>query len=284
VNGNLRDRSPKGSDGDRRAVLIWINLLQTVLTKVFRKCRQVVEWTLLKCLEINMHPLHREGHLIERIGWLRAAVLGANDGIISTSSLLVGVAAASTSTNEVIVAGVAGLVAGATAMAAGEYVSVSSQADTEAADLAKERRELVEQPDAELHELTNIYVQRGLDFLLARQVAGALTAKDAFASHARDELGLSAHVVARPIQAALTSAVTFALGAAIPLLIAIASPLVRIPWLVSGGSLVALAILGAAGAQTGGAGILRPMLRVTFWGAIAMGTTAVIGRLVGHSL
>jgi VIT1/CCC1 family predicted Fe2+/Mn2+ transporter len=235
-------------------------------------------------LEINMHPLHRKAHLIERIGWLRAAVLGANDGIISTSSLLVGVAAASTSTNEVIVAGVAGLVAGATAMAAGEYVSVSSQADTEAADLAKERRELVEQPDAELHELTNIYVQRGLDLLLARQVAEALTAKDAFATHARDELGLSAHVVARPIQAALTSAVTFAFGAAIPLLIAITSPLARIPWLVSGGSLIALAILGAAGAQTGGAGILRPMLRVTFWGAIAMGTTAAIGRLVGHSL
>jgi len=147
-----------------------------------------------------MRPLHRETHLIERIGWLRAAVLGANDGIISTSSLLVGVATASTSTNEVIVAGVAGLVAGATAMAAGEYVSVSSQADTEAADLTKERRELVEQPDAELHELTN-YVQRGLNLLLARQVAEAITAKDAFAAHARDELGLSAHVVARPIQA-----------------------------------------------------------------------------------
>jgi VIT1/CCC1 family predicted Fe2+/Mn2+ transporter len=231
-----------------------------------------------------MHPLHREAHLIERIGWLRAAVLGANDGIISTSSLVVGVAAASTSPNEVIVAGVAGLVAGATAMAAGEYVSVSSQADTEAADLAKERRELAEQPDAEIHELTNIYVERGLDLLLARQVAEALTAKDAFAAHSRDELGLSAHVVARPIQAALTSAVTFAFGAAIPLLIAIASPLNRIPWAVSAGSLVALAILGAAGAQTGGAGILRPMLRVTFWGAIAMGTTAAIGRLVAHSL
>ena len=245
---------------------------------------RVAGHTLSKCLEINMHPLHREAHLIERIGWLRAAVLGANDGIISTSSLLVGVAAASTSTDEVIVAGVAGLVAGATAMAAGEYVSVSSQADMEAADLAKERRELVEQPDAELHELTNIHVQRGLDHLLARQVAEALTAKDAFATHARDELGLSAHVVARPIQAALTSAVTFAFGAAIPLLIAIASPFARIPWVVSGGSLIALAILGAAGAQTGGAGILRPMLRVTFWGAIAMGTTAAIGRLVGHSL
>jgi VIT1/CCC1 family predicted Fe2+/Mn2+ transporter len=231
-----------------------------------------------------MHPLHRESYFIERIGWLRAAVLGANDGIISTSSLLVGVAAASTSLNEVIVAGVAGLAAGATAMAAGEYVSVSSQADTEAADLAKETRELAEHPAAELDELTNIYIARGLDQALARQVAEALTAKDAFATHARDELGLSAHVVARPIQAALTSAVTFAFGAAIPLLIAIASPLSRIPWSVSAGSLVALAILGAAGAQTGGAGIWKPMVRVTFWGAIAMGTTAVIGRLVGHAL
>ena len=231
-----------------------------------------------------MYPLHREGHLIERIGWLRAAVLGANDGIISTSSLVVGVAAASTSPNEVIVAGIAGLVAGATAMAAGEYVSVSSQADTETADLEKERRELADQPEAELDELTNIYVQRGLDILLARQVAEALTAKDAFAAHARDELGLSAHVVARPVQAALTSAVTFAFGAAIPLLIAIASPTGRIPWAVSTGSLVALAILGAAGAQTGGASVLKPMLRVTFWGAIAMGTTAAIGRLVGHAL
>lgn len=231
-----------------------------------------------------MYPLHREGHLVERIGWLRAAVLGANDGIISTSSLVVGVAAASTSSNEVIVAGIAGLVAGATAMAAGEYVSVSSQADTETADLAKERRELADQPEAELDELTNIYVQRGLDISLARQVAEALTAKDAFATHARDELGLSAHVVARPVQAALTSAVTFAFGAAIPLLIAIASPTARIPWAVSAGSLVALAVLGAAGAQTGGASVLKPMLRVTFWGAIAMGTTAAIGRLVGHAL
>jgi VIT1/CCC1 family predicted Fe2+/Mn2+ transporter len=211
-------------------------------------------------------------------------VLGANDGIISTSSLVVGVAAASTSPNEVIVAGIAGLVAGATAMAAGEYVSVSSQADTETADLAKERRELTDQPESELDELTNIYVQRGLDISLARQVAEALTAKDAFATHARDELGLSTHVVARPIQAALTSAITFAVGAAIPLLIAIASSMARIPWTVSAGSLVALAILGAAGAQTGGANVLKPMLRVSFWGAIAMGTTAAIGRIVGHAL
>lgn len=231
-----------------------------------------------------MPRIHTENHLIERIGWLRAAILGANDGIISTSSLVVGVAAASTSASEVIVAGVAGLVAGATAMAAGEYVSVSSQADTEAADLKKERRELAEQPAAELDELTHIYVERGLDLPLARKVAEALTAKDAFAAHARDELGLSEHIVARPIQAALTSAVTFACGAAIPLLIAIFSSLVLTPWSVSAGSLVALAVLGALGARTGGAGILRPTLRIAFWGAVAMGTTAAIGRLVGHAL
>lgn len=231
-----------------------------------------------------MHPLHREAHLIERIGWLRAAVLGANDGIISTASLVVGVAAASNSPTEVLVAGVAGLVAGATAMAAGEYVSVSSQADTEAADLARERRELAEQPAAELDELTQIYVVRGVEPVLARQVAEQLTAKDAFAAHARDELGLSAHTVARPVQAALTSAATFSVGAALPVLIAVLSTSARLPWMVSGGSLIALAILGAVGAQTGGAGVLKPMLRVTFWGAVAMGATAAIGRLVGHAI
>jgi VIT1/CCC1 family predicted Fe2+/Mn2+ transporter len=231
-----------------------------------------------------VHPLHREAHLIERIGWLRAAVLGANDGIISTASLVVGVAAASNSPTEVLVAGVAGLVAGATAMAAGEYVSVSSQADTEAADLARERRELAEQPAAELDELTQIYVVRGVEPVLARQVAEQLTAKDAFAAHARDELGLSAHTVARPVQAALTSAATFSVGAALPVLIAVFSTSARLPWMVSGGSLIALAILGAVGAQTGGAGVLKPMLRVTFWGAVAMGATAAIGRLVGHAI
>jgi VIT1/CCC1 family predicted Fe2+/Mn2+ transporter len=231
-----------------------------------------------------MRPRHSESHLIQRIGWLRAAVLGANDGIISTASLVVGVAAASTSSSEVLVAGAAGLVAGATSMAAGEYVSVSSQADTESADLARERGELATQPEAELDELTNIYVDRGLDPALARQVAVQLTKKDAFAAHARDELGLSDHIVARPVQAALTSAVTFAVGAALPLVIAIFSPLKMIPWAVSGGSLVALACLGAIGAKTGGAGILIPTLRVTFWGAIAMAATAAIGKLVGHSL
>lgn len=231
-----------------------------------------------------MHPLHREAHLVERIGWLRAAVLGANDGIISTASLVVGVAAAANSPTEVLVAGVAGLVAGATSMAAGEYVSVSSQADTEAADLARERRELAEQPVAELNELTHIYVSRGVEPVLARQVAEQLTAKDAFAAHARDELGLSAHMVARPIQAAMTSAATFSVGAALPVLIAVLSPSALLPWMVSGGSLLALAILGAVGAHTGGAGVSKPMLRVTFWGAVAMGATAAIGRLVGHAI
>ncbi len=231
-----------------------------------------------------MLPLHRESHLIERIGWLRAAVLGANDGIISTASLVVGVAAASTSSSEVLVAGVAGLVAGATSMAAGEYVSVSSQADTELADLGRERVELAIQPEAELDELTKIYIDRGLEPSLAREVAIQLTKKDAFGAHARDELGLAAHIVARPVQAALTSAVTFAGGAALPLVIAIFSPLPLITWTVSSGSLVALACLGAIGAKTGGAGILIPTLRVTFWGAIAMGATAAIGRLVGHAV
>ncbi|MBI3699632.1 MAG: VIT family protein [Afipia sp.] len=231
-----------------------------------------------------MHPLHRETHLIERIGWLRAAVLGANDGIISTASLVVGVAAAATSASEVLVAGVAGLVAGATSMAAGEYVSVSSQADTESADLARERRELAEQPEVELDELTKIYTERGLEPELARQVASQLMAKDAFATHSRDELGLSSHVVARPVQAALTSAATFASGAALPLAIAIFSPQSLIAWAVSGGSLLALALLGAIGARAGGAGIFVPTLRVTFWGAIAMGATALIGRLVGHAV
>ena len=183
-----------------------------------------------------------------------------------------------------MLAGVAGLVAGATSMAAGEYVSVSSQADTESADLEKERRELAEQPESELDELTKIYVDRGLTPALAREVAVQLTAKDVFATHARDELGLSAHVVARPVQAAFTSATTFAAGAALPLVMAVLSPPSLIPWIVSGGSLVALALLGAIGARTGGAGIFRPMLRVVFWGAVAMGATAAIGRLVGHAV
>jgi VIT1/CCC1 family predicted Fe2+/Mn2+ transporter len=235
-------------------------------------------------MDISMHPLHRENHLIERIGWLRAAVLGANDGIISTASLVVGVAAASNSANEALVAGVAGLVAGAMSMAAGEYVSVSSQSDTEAADLSKERRELADQPEAELNELTQIYVSRGVEPALAKQVAEQMTAHDAFATHARDELGLSAHVVARPVQAALTSAATFAIGAAMPLAIAFLAPAGRTAWMVSAGSLLCLSALGALGARIGGADVLKPTIRVTFWGAFAMAATAAIGALVGRAV
>jgi VIT1/CCC1 family predicted Fe2+/Mn2+ transporter len=231
-----------------------------------------------------MHPLHRENHLIQRIGWLRAAVLGANDGIISTASLVVGVAAASTNPSEVLVAGVAGLVAGAMSMAAGEYVSVSSQADTENADLARERRELADQPETELHELTQIYVARGVEPELARQVAEQMTAKDAFAAHSRDELGLSDHVVARPIQAALTSAFTFTVGAAVPLAIALLAPKTSTAIVVSAGSLLCLAGLGAIGARIGGAAIVIPTIRVTFWGAFAMAATAAIGALIGRSV
>jgi VIT1/CCC1 family predicted Fe2+/Mn2+ transporter len=231
-----------------------------------------------------MHPIHREKHLIDRIGWLRAAVLGANDGIISTASLVVGVASAATSSKEVLIAGVAGLVAGAMSMAAGEYVSVSSQSDTEQADLARERKELSDLPEAELDELTTIYIGRGLEPALARQVAEQLTAKDAFAAHARDELGLSAHVAARPVQAALTSALTFSVGAALPIAIVLLAPPATTSVVVSGGSLVCLALLGAVSARIGGAGIVKPTLRVTFWGALAMAASAAIGALVGHAV
>lgn len=231
-----------------------------------------------------MRTTHRENHLIERIGWLRAAVLGANDGIISTASLMVGVANASTGSGEVLVAGVAGLVAGAMSMAAGEYVSVSSQADTEEADMARERRELAEQPEAELDELTGIYVNRGVEPALARMVAEQMTRKDAFGAHARDELGLAEHVVAKPTQAALTSAATFSVGAVVPLVLALLSPAGQVSWLVSGGSLACLALLGAVGARLGGAAMVKPTLRVTFWGALAMAATAVIGKLVGHAV
>ncbi|MCZ8262116.1 MAG: VIT family protein [Beijerinckiaceae bacterium] len=231
-----------------------------------------------------MHPIHRETHLVARIGWLRAAVLGANDGIISTASLVAGVAAAAKSPSEILVAGVAGLVAGAMSMAAGEYVSVASQADTETADATRERRELAEQPVAELAELTRIYVERGVEPALALQVAEQMTAKDAFGAHARDELGFSGHGSAQPIQAALTSAVTFAAGAAIPLLVAAISPAEGLSMIVSGSSLVFLAVLGAVGARIGGAPALKPAIRVTFWGAIAMGVTAAIGALTGQVL
>ncbi len=225
-----------------------------------------------------------EHHLIGRIGWLRAAVLGANDGIISTASLVVGVAAASTSNHEIIIAGMAGLVAGALSMAAGEYVSVSSQADTETADLDRERRELSDDPSGELDELAEIYGNRGLKPALARRVASELMADGALAAHARDELGMSTQLTARPIQAAFTSALTFTFGAAIPVGITFFAPATRIGLVVSGGSLVGLAALGAIGAVVGGAGILRPTIRVTFWGAFAMAATAAIGSLVGKAI
>ena len=231
-----------------------------------------------------MRPPHRETHLIDRVGWLRAAVLGANDGLISTASLIVGVAAASPSRNEVLVAGVAAVVAGAMSMAAGEYVSVSSQADTENADLARERRELAEQPEAELAELAQIYVDRGVEADLARKVAQQMMAKDAFSTHARDELGLAPHVTARPVQAAFTSASTFAAGAAFPLVVAFLAPTRGLTWIVSIACLIGLAALGAIGARLGGSSILKPTLRVTFWGAVAMAATAIIGALVGRAV
>jgi VIT1/CCC1 family predicted Fe2+/Mn2+ transporter len=225
--------------------------------------------------------LHRESHLVGRIGWLRAAVLGANDGIISTASLIVGVAAASSTQAGILVTGVAGLVAGAMSMAAGEYVSVSSQADTEQADLARERMELGANPGLELDELADIYVGRGVAPALAREVAGQLMAKDALGAHARDELGISEITTARPVQAAATSAVTFSVGAAFPLLMVVVSPAgVLIP-VVSASSLVFLGVLGAIGARAGGAGMLRGAARVAFWGALAMAITAGIGTLFG---
>jgi VIT1/CCC1 family predicted Fe2+/Mn2+ transporter len=225
--------------------------------------------------------LHRENHFVDRIGWLRAAVLGANDGIISTASLIVGVAAAATTQSEVLIAGIAGLVAGAMSMAAGEYVSVSSQSDTERADLARERKELSESPEFELDELAAIYVERGVDRALARQVAEQLTAKDALTAHARDELGISEITTARPVQAALTSAATFSAGAAMPLLMVIVSPTAALVPIVSAASLGFLAVLGAIGAKAGGSNVLRATIRVTFWGALAMAITAGIGKLFG---
>jgi len=231
-----------------------------------------------------MSRLHRENHLVSRIGWLRAAVLGANDGIVSTASLVVGVASASAGSSEVLVAGIAGLVAGAMSMAAGEYVSVSSQSDTEQADLNRERKELATQPEFEREELAQIYVARGIQPDLARQVADQLMAKDALAAHALDELGISEMTTARPIQAALTSAATFAVGAALPLLMVLISPANLLVWTVSIASLLFLALLGAVGAKAGGANVWRATLRVTFWGAFAMALTAGIGAVVGTAI
>lgn len=227
---------------------------------------------------------HRERHRSDRIGWLRAAVLGANDGIVSTASLVVGVAAANAARQDVLLAGVAGLVAGALSMAAGEYVSVSSQADTEQADLAREREELATQPAAEEDELTGIYVGRGLDPDLARRVAQQLMAKDALAAHARDELGITEELTARPLQAAMASAASFAVGAGVPVatvLIAPASALVPVIGVVS---LACLLALGALAARAGGAPILVGAARVTVWGVLAMIVTAVVGRITGAAI
>lgn len=225
--------------------------------------------------------VHLERHRTDRIGWLRAAVLGANDGIVSTASLIVGVAAASAGRSEMLVAGVAGLVAGAMSMAAGEFVSVSSQSDTEQADVARERAELAADPEFERRELAAIYVARGLTPELATQVAHQLMTHDALGAHSRDELGVSEAVSARPVQAGLTSAATFAVGAALPLLTSLVAPAQHVVPVVAGTSLVFLTALGALSARTGGAPVLKASLRVVFWGALAMGITAVVGRLFG---
>jgi VIT1/CCC1 family predicted Fe2+/Mn2+ transporter len=227
---------------------------------------------------------HPETHRTSRIGWLRAAVLGANDGIVSTASLLVGVAAASVGRDELITVGMAGLVAGAMSMAAGEYVSVSSQADTEAADLARERLELATEPESEHLELAMIYQARGLTPELASQVAHQLTEHDALGAHARDELGISEISTARPVQAALTSAATFAVGAALPLIAALLAPPPQVSTVVAGASILFLAALGVVAARAGGAPVGNAAARVVFWGALAMAVTALVGRMVGTTV
>lgn len=221
---------------------------------------------------------------MNRIGWLRASVLGANDGIVSTASLIVGVAAAQSAPATILLTGIAGLVAGAMSMAAGEYVSVSSQADSESADRAREENELATIPDKEREELIGIYEGRGLDRALAEQVADKLTAHDALATHLRDELGMAAHTAARPVQAALASAAAFTIGASLPLAMVPLSPAAYLSWTVSITALLFLAVLGAVGAKAGGAPIGRAVLRVTFWGAIAMAATAAIGALFGTTV
>lgn len=231
-----------------------------------------------------MSLTHREAHRIDRIGWLRASVLGANDGIVSTASLILGVASAGQSQSAIMVTGIAGLVAGAMSMAAGEYVSVSSQSDTEAADRIRETGELAANPVMEREELVGIYIDRGLDRGLAETVADQLMQKDALATHMRDELGLADTTTARPLQAAAASAAAFAGGAALPLAIAALAPHSAISWLVTGGSLLSLALLGAVGASAGGAPVFRAVLRVTFWGAFAMAATAAIGAAFGTSI
>ena len=225
--------------------------------------------------------VHHEIHRIHNVGWLRAAVLGANDGIVSTASLILGVAASGAGADSLLLTGMAGLAAGAMSMAAGEYVSVSSQSDTEAADLARERHELATTPELEHRELTAIYVERGLDQALAEQVATQLTAHDALAAHGRDELGITSAGAARPVQAAFASAATFAVGAALPLAVALLTPREATLWSVAGSSLVFLGVLGALSAKVGGAPVVKATLRVTFWGALAMGITSAVGALFG---
>ena len=238
-------------------------------------------------LTTSSRPLpvrHVERHRTHRVGWLRAAVLGANDGIVSTASLIVGVAAADSSRASILVAGIAGLAAGAMSMAAGEYVSVSSQSDTESADVAREREELATDAPHEHAELAAIYVSRGLDAALADQVATQLMAKDALGAHSRDELGISDTLSARPVQAALASAATFTVGAAMPLLLVLIAPTSALVWTVSGSSLVFLALLGSLAARAGGSSMLRAAVRVTFWGALAMAITAGVGAMFGAVL
>ncbi len=224
---------------------------------------------------------HGEFHRVERVGWLRAAVLGANDGLVSTASLIVGVAAAASGHGAILIAGIAGLVAGAMSMAAGEYVSVSSQSDTEKADLARERSELANDHEAEVRELAGIYAARGVTPDLAKEVAEQMMAHDALGAHARDELGISEITTARPIQAAITSAATFSVGAALPLIVAAFAPMASVTLWVAASALVGLALLGALGARAGGAPIARSVTRVVFWGALAMAITAGVGRMFG---
>jgi VIT1/CCC1 family predicted Fe2+/Mn2+ transporter len=231
-----------------------------------------------------MARIHRETHRTERIGWLRAAVLGANDGVISVSSLVVGVAAAGATAANILLTGIAGLVAGAMSMAAGEYVSVKSQEDTENADLKKETVELQTEPERELEELTSIYMGRGLDEPLARQVAMKLTANDALAAHARDELGITDTLRARPIQAAITSAIAFAVGAMVPIAAALLAPPARVAAISAATAIVTLIVLGATAAYAGNAPVFKGALRVAFWGAMAMALTALVGRFFGAAV
>ncbi len=228
-----------------------------------------------------MRSFHVENHRAHRIGWLRAAVLDANDGVVSISSLLMGVAASGATHGAILLSGIAGLVAGAMSMAAGEYVSVQSQVDTEQADLAKEKRELAEEPEAELQELTSIYVSRGLDEPLARRVAEKMTETDALSAHLRDELGITETLRARPIQASLASAAAFAAGAGIPILAALVTPASWVSVVTFGVTVLALIVLGSLAAQAGGAPVVKGAVRVTFWGMLAMALTAGVGKLFG---